>query len=234
MKVFLDVGAHVGETLYVARETRWGFDRIVCFEPAPSCWPRLEALADKRVELCRFGLWKTDDTIVLNNPGQVGASISADKDQVLETVACEFRDAARWFEEHVSRADEVFAKINIEGAEADVIDRLASGFQLDKIDHLLLHFDVRKIPSLRDREPAMRLHLAEANVEYLAAEEIQFGAGAIRGTRNWLRWCHGNPRTRDLRFKTLSHIEFLGRRVLYPLKDAVMHDRRRGWNPSAG
>ena len=49
MKVFLDVGAHLGETLEVVQDRRWGFERIVSFEPAPGCWPHVEAVAGERV-----------------------------------------------------------------------------------------------------------------------------------------------------------------------------------------
>lgn len=94
--------------------------------------------------------------------------------------------------------------------------------ELKKIDHLLIHFDVRKVPSLRHREATIHRQLAEAGVEYFAAEDIQFRAGAIRGTRNWLLWCHGDPRTRDVRYKTVSRIEFRGRRLLYPVETVVM------------
>jgi len=34
-KVFLDIGAHLGETLSEIRKEQYGFDRIVCFEPSP-------------------------------------------------------------------------------------------------------------------------------------------------------------------------------------------------------
>lgn len=82
MKLFLDIGAHDGETLSIAQQQKWGFDRIVRFEPAPACWPKVEAFADPRVELCRFGLWDKADQVVLNNPGKIGASMWASKDPV--------------------------------------------------------------------------------------------------------------------------------------------------------
>lgn len=220
MKVFLDIGAHEGETLQVVRDPEWGFDRIVCFEPAPVCWQKIDALADARVELCKFGLWKEDATIPLHNPGQIGASMSADKDEVTDVIPCDFRDASRWFAGNLSDGDEVYAKINAEGAEVDIIVNLATAGELRRIDHLLVHFDLRKIPSLRDREPAIRALLEAADVEYHPADEIQFG-GVARGTRNWLRWCNSNPKTRDLRFKTLGRAEHFLRLKLYPVKQAT-------------
>jgi FkbM family methyltransferase len=223
VKVFLDIGAHIGETLSVVRQPRWGFDRIVCFEPAPVCWPQIEALADERVELCRFGLWSEDKTITLHNPGYVGASIAADSSAVTDTMECEFRDAAAWFAQNLAEGDLVYAKINIEGAEADLIDRLFQSGELSKIDHLLVHFDVRKAPSLAHREPGIHAALLASGVDFQPAEKIQFG-GVIRGTRNWLRWVEGNPWTRDLRFKVLRRCGHAVRRRLYPTKLRLLGD----------
>ena len=33
MKIFLDIGSHYGETLSVIQQSKYGFDRIYCFEP---------------------------------------------------------------------------------------------------------------------------------------------------------------------------------------------------------
>lgn len=226
MKVFLDIGAHHGETLSVVQDRVWQFDRIVCFEPASICWPTIRAAADSRVELCEFGLWHKDDVLELNNPGEIGASMSPDKDGARSVERCDFKDAATWFATHLEPHDEVYAKINAEGAEADIIARLFDAGELSKIDHLLVHFDVRKVPSLRSREPELTRQLSQSGIEWHAAEDIQFG-GVYRGTRNWLRWCHAGHRTRDLRFKVINRFIFALRRKAYPLKVAVLSRRGR-------
>ena len=66
----------------------------------------------------------------------------------------------------------VYAKINVEGAEADLIDRLFHTGELAKIDHLLVHFDVRKAPSLAHREPEVRRQLEVSGVDFQPAEAI--------------------------------------------------------------
>ena len=224
MKIFLDIGGHLGETLKVVQDPRWSFDRIVSFEPAPVCWPEIEALAGPRTELCRFGLWSENTTMALHNPGHIGASIAPDSHTVTETVDCDFRDAAIWFAENLSVDDVVYAKINVEGAEAGLIDRLFQTGELSKIDHLLVHFDVRKAPSLAHREPEVRRQLEVSGVEFQPAEVIQFG-GVYRGTKNWLQWVEGNRITRDLRFKVLRRCGHVARRSLYPLKKRVLERR---------
>ncbi|MGY1601162.1 hypothetical protein [Geodermatophilus sp. SYSU D00815] len=227
MKIFLDVGGHLGETLRVVQNPRWGFDRIYSFEPAPDCWPALERVAGPRTEILHFGLWDRDGTILLHNPGAIGASMSADKEGVTSAVPCEFRDAGAWFQMNVADTDEVYAKINAEGAEVEIIERLATSGQLERIDHLLIHFDAEKIPSRRHLVAETRERLDEAGTDYQSAADIQFG-GVIRGTRNWLRWCHSTSRRRDVRYKTLSKLGHVVRRRLYPLKKfvrRVLHSR---------
>ena len=175
MRTFLDIGAHLGETLSVVRAKRWHFDRIVCFEPAPVCWPSIEALADERVTICRFGLWKEPATITLYNPGSIGASIAPDAQPVTQTIDCRFEDAAAWFAEHLSDEETVFVKINVEGAEADIIDRLAAADHLRRIAHLLIHFDVRNSPTLAHREAVLRAKLDAGGTEWINADAIEFG-----------------------------------------------------------
>lgn len=217
MKVFLDIGAHRGDTLAIAQQPRWGLDRIVCFEPAPNCWDALDELADHRTEVCRLP-WSRYAMTRLHNPGVMGASVYADKDPVDEQVACEFRDATQWFRENVSVSDTVFVKINVEGAEADLVERLAQAGLLDRIDHLLIHFDVRKVPSQRTREAVTSACLQESGIDFAAAEDIQFGI-VTRGTTNWLRWCHSPPGLRRwVRHKSLARGEFAGRRAAHPLR----------------
>lgn len=222
MKVFLDIGAHDGETLKVVADPKWGFERIYSFEPAPDCWPRLDALATPETQVCRFGLWDKDAIVPLFNPGYIGASVSVDKDVAVGTnsVDCEFRDAAEWFKENLSPDDEVWAKVNVEGAEAELVQRLAETGTLALIDHLLIHFDVRKVPSKAHLEPAIRGQLDAAGVDYAPAHEIQFG-GVYRGTRNWLMWAESKSPLRTLRYKTWRKISHTARSRLYPLKKAL-------------
>jgi len=79
MKVFLDVGAHEGETVRAVRDPKYRFDRIFCFEPASTCWKALEAEADRRVTVLRYGLWNRTCHLPLYEPGSLGGSVFEDK-----------------------------------------------------------------------------------------------------------------------------------------------------------
>ena len=55
MKIFLDVGAHKGQTLKIALEEKYGFDKIYCFEPVSECCDVLRTYRDERVTICEYG-----------------------------------------------------------------------------------------------------------------------------------------------------------------------------------
>ena len=227
-RVFLDIGAHVGETLAVVRRPRWRFAEIHCFEPAPSCWPRLHALADGRVTVWPVGLSDEDRTAELFGAGSIGASLSAEKGGQGDPVVCELRDAGTWFAEHAPgwAGAEVFAKINVEGAEPEIVSSLAAAGALARIDHLLIHFDVRKVPGRAPLEAQVRQQLTSAGVEYVEASRFIHGDVA-RGTRNWLVWCGlRSPATRRA-YEVLRAAEGRARVALYPVKGALGRLARR-------
>jgi hypothetical protein len=57
-RIFMDVGAHTGETAEIVLGKKYHFDRVCCFEPALECHPSLNkiALLDSRLEVYRYGL----------------------------------------------------------------------------------------------------------------------------------------------------------------------------------
>lgn len=216
-KIMLDIGAHVGETLRVAMQDRWGFDRIYSFEPAPQCWDELEALADDRVTIVPFGLWSSDDTLQLHDPGMIGASLIGDKGRTGATTEVQVRDAAAWFAEHLDANDEIVVKVNCEGAECDVLDHLLESGQLSKVDEMLVHFDVRKIPSQAHREATTRRGLEAAGVPYRPAEALFFGPNVTAKTENWLLWYHASG-VRRLQYSVVRRVEYGARKKVWELR----------------
>jgi FkbM family methyltransferase len=217
-KVFLDVGANRGQTLEVVVDPAWGFDRIHCFEPAPGCWPQLEALADDRVRIWRFGLFGADDTAVLHNPGSSGASIF-DKPAAPggEPVPIELRDAAAWFAEHVDAGDEVVMKVNCEGAECDLLDRLIDTGEIAKVDELLVHWDVRKVEGMGEREARTKERLRAVGAPFHDAESVRYGRNVADKTVNWLRWYSAGPLGR-LWYRPVGRLAYRIRAVPYNLR----------------
>jgi FkbM family methyltransferase len=189
MKVFLDVGAHEGWTLHAVRDPKYRFDRIYCFEPAPACWPALAAVPDGRVEICRYGLWNETTTHELYDAGSRGASIYADKfHDARPGVAAAFVRATDWFLKHLGNDDEIFMKLNCEGAEVDIVEDLLDSGQLTRVRSLMVDPDVRKIPSQAHRERELYDRLRAAGLtNYFFERDVMVGDTHRERIQNWLR-----------------------------------------------
>lgn len=189
MKVFLDVGAHEGSSLHAARDPKFGFERIFCFEPAPVCWPALESVRDRRVVVCKYGLWNRTAEHELYDAGSRGASLYEDKFKQTPTrTTARFVRATDWFREHLRDGDEIFLKLNCEGAEADIVEDLLDSGELARVRAVMIDPDVRKIPSQAHRERELRERLrASGLTNYAMEEEAMIGDTHRERIQHWLR-----------------------------------------------
>jgi FkbM family methyltransferase len=186
-RIFLDVGAHTGETLRAVLDPRYRFDPIMCFEPAAACVESLKRFRDHRCRILPFGLWRESGELPLYDPGSVGASIYADKQGTDEKEIVNVVRATDWFRQNIRLEDTVFLKLNCEGAECDILEDLLHSGEIRKVDHLLVHFDVRKIRSQVHREEEVSGALEAAGIkDFVRAEDVLIGPSHIARVRNWL------------------------------------------------
>jgi hypothetical protein len=190
-KVFIDVGGHVGETLSVAMQPKWAFDKIWVFEPTRECADALLAMADDRVDVLRAGLWNENAEMDVHDPCTLHASVDPNASRVGHVESCVFLDAGEWMRANVSDADVVWVKVNAEASEVEILHRLIDTRQIGKIDHLVVHFDVEKVG--RGHEAAaLREALDHAGVDWRDAREVMFGRTVAEKTECWLGRTHGD------------------------------------------
>jgi FkbM family methyltransferase len=208
VKVFLDVGAHLGESLRAVRDPKYGFDRIYCFEPASSCWPALESVRDRRVTVCRFGLWDRTGEEPLYDAGGIGASLFSDKfkarpaDELARLVR-----ATDWFRANLDREDEIFLKLNCEGAEVDIVEDLLDSGQFVRVRSAMIDPDVRKIPSRAHREAELRNRLVATGLtNYFMEEDVMVGRTHRDRIQNWLRIAGAERRSWRARAQQLAYV----------------------------
>jgi FkbM family methyltransferase len=208
VKVFLDVGAHLGESLHAVRDPKYAFHRIYCFEPASSCWPALEAISDPRVTVCRFGLWDRTTEQPLYAAGGIGASLFADKFRSPPPEEpARFVRASDWFREHLRPDDEIFLKLNCEGAEADIVEDLLSSGELARVRSVMIDPDVRKVPSQAHREAELRERLrASGLTNYFMEDEVMIGATHRERIQNWLRIAGAETPSPTARLRQLGFV----------------------------
>ena len=119
--------------------------------------------------------------------------------------------------------DVVWLKLNCEGSECVVLDHLVAEGELARVAHLLVHFDVEKIPALASHAADTRW-LAASGVEWIEADEI-LGRSHAQKTANWLRWTEAS-RFGRFRCRHLAQGEFRWRQALYPLSNGSAERRR--------
>jgi len=160
LKIFIDIGAYTGDTLDLA--LKYDYDIIHCFEPVPIHY---EALIQKVSEMIYgpiiiihpYGLLDIPRITEIYAAGSDGASIYQSKKQFSHqnnTVKCSFRDAETIFKEFYN-ADCLDVKINCEGAEWPIIERLSTSDRLNQINDLCIHYDVLKVPGMEDKMNVM-------------------------------------------------------------------------------
>jgi FkbM family methyltransferase len=198
VKIFLDVGAHTGETLPAVLDPRFAFDRVVCFEPAPACWPRLRRVQDTRVSVEPFGLWRDTTLMTLHDPGEIGASLfekkyshGTDNEQIMVVKASD------WFAGNLRREDEVYAKLNVEGAEADILEDLIATGEITKLSALLVHLDIRKVPSQRERADEIVAALERSGIPFAVADPAG-GPSHVARVHVWLEESGASARAMTL------------------------------------
>lgn len=190
MRIFVDVGAHNGETLHVALHPKWGFDRVFALEPASACQKWLSAFRDPRLSVEPFGLGSASGKVKLHGAGLLGASIYEDKRQKfasqerMSTEEIELVRATDWIRNNVPRNAELFLKLNCEGSEADILDDLLDSGCAELVRSIYVDFDIRKVPSQAHRQQEIEKRLRQVGVDYVTPEKL--GCNGHFAVAKWL------------------------------------------------
>lgn len=158
MRIFLDVGAYIGEVAKAVLTSKYEFDRIYCFEPQLSMCDIIKKIGEDKIIVNEFGLWNCDCVRILYWRKRIGgASIYSDRFcRSHNRIECNFVKASSWFAENIKQDDYVVLKLNCEGSECDILDDLFQSGEYKKINALMVDFDVRKIPSQEYKEKEIR------------------------------------------------------------------------------
>lgn len=186
MRIFIDVGAHFGESIFKALNPRLGFDLILAFEPSEIAASRLDRIKDPRVRINRFGLGNGDSITTLYGGGSLGASIFMDKTSSSSTnlELIKIKSAEKELQAFLTPENEIFMKMNCEGGELDILENLAKSELLREVDHLYVDWDARKIPSLKNRYLEIRTRVEASSTNLNSADSYPFTGW--KGVELWL------------------------------------------------
>jgi FkbM family methyltransferase len=188
-KIFLDVGGYAGESSLAALDPRFGFDRVYCFEPVKSCYESIrQRIRNRRLIAFNFGLLDRTGDLKIHYAGSLGGSVYADAPDVGGGAErCSFVEASEFFREHIQAGDEVWMKLNCEGAECDILINLFETGEAHKLTEVLVDFDAQKIGSAKGKLLQAQALLKAAPFQYHTPDQVQFGmVNNYGGIRNWL------------------------------------------------
>ena len=208
-KIFLDVGAHIGQTLQEAIKDDYLFDAIHCFEPMSEPFAALGKMAreanakpdpqnqnvfklgEKTIILNNFGLANISGERIVYGSG-VGASLYGGdrrhEEQNIDrslTATCAFVEASDYFRQHFVQNDLLIVKMNCEGAEVEILKNLLESGEIFKIANVMIDFDARKIKNMRT-EPykLIKRFRKQGFRNYNLHFEVMMGG--TYAIRNWL------------------------------------------------
>ena len=189
MRIFLDVGAHDGETLDVALDPKWGFDRIDSFEPASTRLETLRKFRHKRLSIHDFGLSSQTKNTTLYGAGLLGGSIYSEKNYLDAKAASYVEDiklqsASEWLIKNTSASDEIFLKLNCEGSEADILENLIVEKLIFRVKSIYVDFDIRKVPGQAHRQKEIEDKLRSLQIDFQTPDSL--GTAANAGVEKWL------------------------------------------------
>lgn len=235
MRIFLDVGAHLGETVRAVVDPVYRLDRIVCFEPVKDCCEQLKRIGDRRVVVLPFGLWKeTCERPVFGAGGLAGSIFPDMKSHNGSTLEmCRFVKASDWFRENVEAEDTVFLKLNCEGSECDIIDDLLDSAEFEKVDFMMIDFDVRKIPSQKYRRREVKSRLRKYPFPRVSfCKDVMVGPTHEARIRNWLHvvGADGSAISFSRRLSWKPLVEFFARPI--PAQSAARKLSRSATKPA--
>lgn len=178
MKIFLDLGSHRGQTVEAFYDKQLvedtdGFE-IYCFEPQDFAkdWDKLSDIYPN-IMFMKCAAWIYDGDIemsVVNNGIDPDSSISTTiykrnlkyKDGKKESVPC--IDFAKWLTQFNG---EIYLKINIEGAEFELLEHLLKTGEIKRIKKVFIEWHDTKVePVMTEQKNDLIRRIKEAGVEY--------------------------------------------------------------------
>lgn len=166
--IFVDVGAHEGQTIDEVRRADYPFDVIHAVEPMPTQAAHLRRRYsyDPRVIVHEFALTHTSGlTTMFGTNDALEASLFAAKIDVDPEVRTTVRavKASAFFE---ACGDGLVVNMNCEGGEVPILVDLLDSGTIKRIGHLLVDWDSRFVAGLEEEPRKIVERLERTDVDY--------------------------------------------------------------------
>ena len=143
-KVFLDCGAHKGESIDLFRKVYPNADEyeIYSFEAHPEFADEIKKR--KNINFYNVAVWIKDSTITFYLGNNLGSTVEAekrsDRRKDNKTVEVKSIDFSKFIKKNFKKSDHIILKMDIECAEYQVIPKMIKDKTLDYINVLYIEF----------------------------------------------------------------------------------------------
>lgn len=155
-KIFIDCGAWTGDSIKEFEKHYTGYE-IYGFECESRVRKRLRRLSrETGFHFIEKAVWIRDENVNLylgHKRSQSSSLLLSKKRYIDETVFTEVEaiDFSKWIVESFDKDDYIICKMNIEGAEYDVLEKMVSDNSIDYIDKLFISWHWKKLEGFLKR-----------------------------------------------------------------------------------
>jgi FkbM family methyltransferase len=173
-KYFIDCGAHCGESILEAKK-RFGMEtNVISFEPIPGLAKQLQEIHKNNptVQIQNSAVWVNNDIkkIHLSEEYTDGSSLlnslnNLKDDHYLETSCF---DLSSWIAENFSKDDYLILKLDIEGAEYEVLNKMIEDGTINLINEFWGEWHDMKINDEFTKSLAQKVYkyIEDNNIEF--------------------------------------------------------------------
>lgn len=141
-KIFIDGGANVGQSArsFLAEWPNSNEYEVFCFEPSrgENIKNSLKALSEQfnNVQVIPAAIWVKDEEITFYDEERTSSSVIKEKLKGVKGISVKAIDLSEWIKDNFSDDDEIILKLDIEGAEYEVLEKLVQEgvtYSIDKV-----------------------------------------------------------------------------------------------------
>lgn len=147
--IFIDVGAHIGESLEEALRPIYDLHEVIAIEPSSFGYKKLLKFRDPRLTIYKTAVSNFEGKTTLYAAGSVGGSLFPDKSRHWpDSESVIVNKFSKFFQEYINKDSNIYVKINIEGSEYFLLSEILLLIKIYKFKSILLSVDLPKVPSL--------------------------------------------------------------------------------------
>jgi FkbM family methyltransferase len=181
-KIFVDIGGHRGQTVQQIIGAGVEFDEIHSFEPHPEYVELVRRIQDPRLVVHQAALGDRNGKLRLSGDNSNGGATVLDVPTHGPSFEVDCIDIVD-FLNRFNADDDIFIKINCEGGEVAIVERLSAQRVRPRIRGMMVDFDIIKVPFGYWKK---RRALQSARVAGLAIDRAEIVMVKGIGILNWL------------------------------------------------